>query len=187
MYKIDDIGGTYVSLPPNLQTIENQCYCYALDRQIQKFKKLADGLTIWSDLDNVNPKYYDYLAMCIRAPYYRSEYTDEQKLNLIKTAIMSYRYAGTRKAINELTGIIFDEARFIPWNEYGGQPYHFRIRADDIFTEDATAIFGNVLKKVKAARSIMDALEATRKYQDSLYVGAHIKESVRAVIKEEGV
>lgn len=188
MYKIDDIGGTHASLPPNLQTIENQCYCYALDRQMQKFKRLADSLTVWSDLDNVDPKYYDYLAMCIRAPYYRSEYTNEQKLDLIKTAIMSYRYAGTKKAVNQLIGIIFDEAHFIPWNEYGGSPYHFRVQASDVLTEDATAVFTRVLKKVKAARSIMDALEVTREYRGRLYAGGCLKASIKAAaIKEEGI
>ena len=188
MYKIDDIGSTYLSLPPNLQDVNNQCYCYALDRQMEKFKKLAYSLTIWSDLDNVDPKYYDFMAMCIRSTYYRSEYTDEQKLNLIKTAIMSYRYAGTKKAVDQLLNIIFSEARFISWDEYKGIPYHFRVQASDVLTEDSTALFNNLLKKVKAARSIMDALQAAREYGDYMYVGGCLKtEAKSAAIKEEGI
>lgn len=188
MYKIDDVGGTFISLPPNLQTIDNQCFCYALDRQIKRLKKLADNLTIWSDLDNVDPKYYDYLALCVRAPYYRSEYTDEQKLELIKTAIMSYRYAGTKKAINQLINIIFDEAEFIPWYQYGGQPYHFRVQASDTLTEDSTERFTNIIKKVKAARSIIDALQISREYTDHLYVGSSFTLSIKpAAIREENI
>lgn len=187
MYKIDDIGSTHMSLPPNLQTIENQCYCYALDRQMGKFVKLAESLTIWSDLDNVDPKYYDYLAMCIRAPYYKSEYSNDQKLNLIKTAIMSYRYAGTRKAVNQLISIIFEDAKSISWEEYGGSPYHFQVQAADVLEEDATKLFSDVLKKVKAARSVLDAIRAVRQYEDCLYAGGCIKPVARAVIREEGI
>lgn len=188
MYKIDDVGSTFISLPPNLQTTDNQCFCYALDRQMQRIKRLADKLTIWTDLDNVDPKYYDYLALCVRAPYYRSEYTDAQKLELIKTAIMSYRYAGTKKAVNQLINIIFDDAQFTPWYQYGGQPYHFCVRASDILTEDSTERFTNIIKKVKAARSIIDALQTSREYMDRLYVGAGSVSSIKpAAIKEEGI
>lgn len=187
MYKIDDVGSTYMSLPPNLQTIENQCYCYALDRQMRKLKRLADQLTMWSDLDNVNPKYYDYMAMCIRAPYYRSEYSNEQKLNLIKTAIMSYRYAGTRRAVDQLTDIIFEDASFVSWDSYNGQPYHFKVQVSDVLTEDTTALFTEVLKKVKAARSVMDALEVTRSCMDHVYVGGCTKAGVKQAIKESGI
>ena len=162
MYRIDDVGSTYKSLPPNLQNIENQCFTYALDRQIRKLTALAKQLTVWSDLDNVNPKYYDYMAMCIRAPYYKSEYTNEKKLDLIKTAIASHRFAGSERAITQLLDTIFDNAKFIPWYEYGGGPYQFRVKVYDILTEDATTMFLEILQKVKAARSIMQEIEIAR-------------------------
>ncbi len=128
MYEYSDIGSTYISLPPNLQSRENECFAYALDRQIQKFDRLAKKLTIWSDLDHADPKYYDHMALCIKAPYYRSEYPNEMKLKLLKTAMESHRFAGTQRAIEQLTEIIFDKADFIPWNEYGGKPYCFKIQ-----------------------------------------------------------
>lgn len=185
MYNIYDIGSTYMSLPPNLQTLENQCFGYALDRQMEKFVKMAEKLTMWSDLDNVDPKYYDHMASCIHAPYYKSEYSDDKKLSLIKTAIMSYCFAGTGRAVDQLIGIIFEDAKFIPWNEYEGAPYHFRVQASDVLTEDATKRFGDVLKKVKAARSVMDALEIEREQQDILYSGGYIKTVSRVSIREE--
>lgn len=97
MYEFDDIGSTYLSLPPNMQTVENECFGYALDRQMKLFHRLAKTLTVWSDMDSVDPKYYDFMAMCLRAPYYRSEYSDKVKLELLKAAILSYRFAGTKK------------------------------------------------------------------------------------------
>lgn len=171
MYQFDDIGSTYISLPPNLQTVESECFGYALDRQMQRFHKLAKQLTVWSDLDNVDPKYYDYLALCIKAPYYRSEYTKEMKLNLIKTAIEAHRYAGTQRAIEGLIDIIFEKAYFRAWYEYGGEPYHFKPQIFDILTEDAATVFTEVIKKVKAARSIMDEISIGREANETIYVG----------------
>lgn len=171
MYKIDDVGGTYKSLPPNMQDIDAQCFSYVLDRQIKKFAALAKSLTIWSDLDHVNPKYYDHLAMCIGAPYYRSEYAKEKKLELIKTAIEARRRAGTERAINQLIHTIFEDATFIPWYEYGGEPYHFRVKVYDVLTEDATLLFAKVIQKVKAARSILDEIEISRRINGSVNIG----------------
>ena len=171
MYKIDDIGSTYKSLPPNLQSIENQCFSYALDRQIKKLTLLARQLAVWSNLDDVDSKYYDYLAMCIRAPYYKSEYTNEKKLELIKGTIASHRFAASERAITQLLNTIFEKAIFIPWHEYGGDPYHFRIKIYDILTEDATTMLLEILQKVKAARSIMQEIEIAREVYVPINVG----------------
>ena len=103
MFKFDEVGSTYMSLPPNLQTIENDCFGYALDKQIKKLHGLAKNLTIWSDIENADKKYYDYMALCIKAPYYRSEYTEKTKQDLLKTAISMQQVrrnkAGNRRII----------------------------------------------------------------------------------------
>lgn len=172
MYKIDDIGSMYRSLPPNMQDIDSQCFAYAVDRQMKQFVALAKALTIWSDLDHVDPKYYDHMAMCIRASYYKSEYDNEKKLGLIKTAIEAHRYAGSERAINQLIHTIFEDATFIPWHEYGGKPYHFRVKVYDILTGDAAALFAEVIQKVKAARSILDGIEISRRICGLVNMGA---------------
>lgn len=159
MYKYDDVGSTFLSLPPNLQTTENECFGYALDRQMQKMNKLAHQLSVWGDLDNTDPKYYDYMAMTIGAPYYKSEYTDAQKLGIIKSAPMKRRYAGTIKAIEELLKNTISSASFEPWYEYGGEPYHFKVSTGEIPEKDIKAVFSAMLKRIKAARTIFDFIE----------------------------
>jgi len=159
-------------LPPNLQDVENECFAYALDKQIKKFHELAKSLTIWSNLDEVDPKYYDYLALCIRAPYYRSEYENEMKLSLLKTSLEMNRYAGTRSAIDKLLDTIFERAEFKPWYDYDGEPYHFKPIIYDTLAEDANTVFMNVIKKVKAARSVMDEVEVARQLNGRVTYGA---------------
>ena len=180
MYNFDDLGSTFLSLPPNIQDIESECFGYALDKQMKKFHALANQLTVWSDLENVDPKYYDYIALCIKAPYYRSEYDDDMKLKLLQTSLAMQRYAGTQKAIGQLLDIVFTKAEFKPWYEYSGEPYHFKPIIYDVLTEDANTVFTNVIKKVKAARSVMDEVEVARnldgqvKYGAGMVKGKHI-------------
>ncbi len=162
MYQFDDVGSTYLSLPPNLQNTENACFSYAFDRQIKKLHMLAKKLTVWSDLDNADPKYYDYMAISIRAPYYKSEYSEKQKLKLIKATIESRMYAGTAKAVEDLLIHSVLYAKFVPWYEYNGEPgkpYHFKIETTDAPEGESRALFADMLQRVKAARSIIDGVE----------------------------
>lgn len=186
MYRFDDIGSTFISLPPNLQNIENECLGYAFDKQLEKLHKLADKLTVWSDLDSVDPKYYDHLAITISAPYYRSDYTDRQKLALLKSAILTKRYAGTTKAIEELLSHTFTDARFVPWYEYGGEPYHFKITTGEEPTEETKRLFSEMLRKVKAARSIIDGVEIDDGVtKTTIYIGLGFQPTGEVSIKNK--
>lgn len=159
MYQFDNVGSTFLSLPPNLQTTENECFGYALDRQMKRMHKLARSITVWSDLDNVDPKYYDSLAMTIRAPYYKSEYSNRQKLGLIKSALLTRRNAGTMKAIEELLSHTLTGASFMPWYEYGGRPYCFKVIANaDEANENNMEEFIRMISAVKSARSCMESI-----------------------------
>ncbi len=159
MYRFDDEGSTFLSLPPNLQTTENECFGNALDRQLARMHRLAKQITVWSDLNHVDPRYYDYLAMTIRAPYYKSEYDNSQKLGLIKSALLTRRNAGTIKAIEELMSHTLTGASFIPWYEYGGKPYSFKVVADaDEVNESNMGEFVRMISSIKSARSIMEGI-----------------------------
>lgn len=169
MYRIDDVGSFYTSLPPNLQTVENDCLGYAIDRQFAKLYRIAQSLTVWSDLDNADPKYYDQLAMTIRAPYYKSEYRDAVKLDLIKSALKTRKYAGSGWAIDELIAKAFKYASYKPWYEYGGTPYHMKIFIKQEPGSDSKQLFKEMIKKVKAARTVLDEIE-----MDGGRVTAHV-------------
>lgn len=186
MYKIDDEKTYYMMLPPNLQNIDAECFSFALSVQLKKFVKLAGKLNVWGNLDNLDPKYYDLAAAGMNAQYYRTELPDKVKLDLLKHAYEMHRYAGTQTAIDTLLNIIFNSAEFTPWHEYEGKPYHFKVKTYDLITEDATTLLNNMLKKVKAARSIMDAIETGRHAYGGIQVGMVTTQAQRnPVIKEE--
>lgn len=156
MYKIGDEGGLYRSLPPNmiLDKKKLRAFCLAFDRKMGKLSEMMNKLIVWGDVDNVDPKYYDALASCLDAPYYRADYDNAKKLDIIKSAVMKRRYAGTKKAMKQLVKTIYDNGKFEPWYEYGGKPYHFKITANSLATYVQMSI-----KDTKAARSVLDYVE----------------------------
>jgi len=161
---------TYLSISPNLQDSDTEALSYAVDRQIKKLLEVARKLNVWGNLDEVDPKYYDMLAMTINAPAYRSEYTDERKLRLIKNGLSAYYSLGTRLAVENVLSSLFDDSEYVPWWEYNGAPYHFKVRADDQRSFDIEELFVRMLRRVKAAREIMDSIETIRNIDSTAYI-----------------
>ena len=170
MFKIDDPDALFFILPPNLQDNYSRAFSRALASQIKRLLKLAKKLQLWTDLDNADPKYYDHMAAALQVPYYKSDLTNEQKLGLIKNAISAHAYAGTTKAVEEFIGSMFDSVQIVPWYEYEGSPYHFKIRSSGERSGDIDKQFNDMLRRVKAARSILDSIESVRTIdQHSIY------------------
>lgn len=172
MYRIDDEDTYYMLLPPNMQDTDARCFSYALSKQLKKFVRLAGQLNVWGNLKGLNQKYYDLIASCMNAQYYRTGYADKTKLELIEHAYEMHRFAGTQTAIDALLNIVFENAQFIPWHRYDGNPYHFKVLVYDLLEEDATELFTDVLKKVKAARSILDTIDIGREASQSMHFAA---------------
>lgn len=186
MYKINDRDTYYMLLPPNLQDTDARCFSCALSKQIEKFVKLAEKLNLWGDLEHADERYYDYIAACMRVPYYRSEFDNKTKLQLIMHGYEIYRNAGTRLGVEDLINIIFEKAVFKPWDEYGGKQYHFKVLVYDILKEDITTMFTNVLQKAKAERSVMDSIEIGREAFGTSRKGAAVHtDIIQARIQED--
>lgn len=171
MYKLDDEDTLYMSLPPNLQNKDTRSLSVAFAKQVKKYLAYADRLNVWGNIDHLEPEHYDVFAACIAAPYYRSDFPDDKKLKLIKQNYSVRRSAGTQTAIDALLENVFDDARYIPWYEYGGKPYHFKVLLFDVLKENNIELMSNAMKKVKAARSIMDAVDIGRIATNVTYCG----------------
>lgn len=168
---------TFLSLPPNFQTVENQAMGYAIDRQVRKLSAFCKKISVWSNLDHVDERYYDVLAASLRAPYYSPEYDKETKLRILKASLRMYKYAGTRRAVEDLIGQFFPNAEYIPWYQYSGKPKHFKIVVDTDPSPENVSKFATILKRVKSCRSVLDGLETkTYKINMDVYVATgHMK------------
>lgn len=157
--KLGEIGTTFLSMPPAFQDIEDQCFGYAVDRQMKKVMSKVKSVAVWSDMDSVDAKYYGYMAAMLRSPYYSTDLSESDKLNVIKNTLKVHSYAGSVKAIKELLSIVFPLSEFQAWYEYDGEPYHFRILIDDNPSDELLKKFADILKYIKPQRSIIDGLE----------------------------
>lgn len=157
---LGDNGVTYMSLPPNFQTEENDALGYAVDRQLKKLMEAAGSIAVWTNTRNVPKKYYDYMAASIRAPYYASQYNENTRLGILESAFQVYMFAGTCKGVEELVCKVFSgEAIFIPWYEYNGKAYHFKISVHSSPVRDTHNKFKKILKRVQSKRSVLDLVE----------------------------
>lgn len=157
--KLGEEGVSYLSLPPNMQSNENYALCIAFDHQMGKITEFGKRLLVWGDLDNLDPGFYDYAAATLRSLYYSSRYDDETKLQILKNALKTYRYAGSVTAIEDMLKSLFQDAAFVPWYEYDGEAYHFKIVTSVDPSEDSIKKFIEIFQKIKAKRSIFDAIE----------------------------
>lgn len=182
--KLGDLEATYLSLPPNLQTEEKYALSAAVDRQMKKMLGICNMMQVWTDLDRVDPKYYGTIAACIKAPYYDSSFDEKTKLAIIKGTLGMYRLAGSKAAIMQLILNIFGIGTFESWYEYGGKPYHFRITTDAELTPDILSKFADILKKVKRARSVLDAVVSNQPVMADTYITACITSGEVMRVKE---
>ena len=158
--ELGDKDVTYMSLPPNFQTEENYALGYAFDQQVKKLMEAARNIPVWTNLDNIPEKYYDYMAASIRAPYYSSQYDSETRKGILKSAFQVYMFAGTCRGVEELISKVFlGAALFVPWYEYGGKTFHFRISVHGSPVRDTLNKFREILKRVKSKRSVLYAIE----------------------------
>lgn len=159
--RLGEDGVTYLSFPPNFQTVEMKCLGFAVDSQMKKLMQFSKIVSVWSDLEDVNTKYCDQLAASLRALYYASEYDADTKRSILKGAMQDYMFAGTAFAVENLIRKLFTDARFMHWDEYGGEPFHFKIVLPYEVDEKILQKFAEILQKVKSTRSIIDGLETT--------------------------
>lgn len=177
MYQVGDEGATYASFPSNMQSREIWAFGFALDRQMGKLVEFSERVLFWPKLDGLDQKYYDYAAASLRALYYSSEYDRETKIAILKSALNTYRYAGTTRAMEELLDNIFanENAKLVPWFEYDGEPFHFKVVLSTDSSEETVRKFSEILQKVKAARSLIDGIETvTHTYGVEVYVASGI-------------
>lgn len=71
-----------------------------------------------------------FLAWGLHVDFWRDELDSQAKRNLIAGAFEWHRLEGTFGAIRRICTAVFGETRVLPWYEYGGEPYGFRVTTE---------------------------------------------------------
>ena len=128
MIKLADYR-TEKALPAEMRTPERIALAYAYDRQKKKFLERVKRVYIWADLDQVDDRNLDFLAVENRVPFYNTDLAPDIKRNLIKNSIYWHMKFGTRQAMEEVISAFCNDEKVVveEWYIYGGEPFHFRV------------------------------------------------------------
>jgi len=158
MQKIQN-SNLYDILPASFQTVETKCIAFALSRAIAFLCEAADKTQLIANIEQLDEKALDYLALEYRTQYYDQQLSRNQKIELIKGSLQWYMYAGTKKALKDMIKALFYTSDVKEWYEYDGEPFHFKINVtSNGFNLGDFGRLYEVIDIAKNARSILDEL-----------------------------
>lgn len=132
----------------------------AIEAGLRYFLKVAnDGLSMLSDIDNAPEWLLDELAWEYGCLYdYNADI--EAKRHWIKDATSLFSAYGTPRAIYNFLGGFFDKVELEEYWQYGGEPYHFRVTASGVWTNENEAWLRKAVASAKNVRSVLDGFSA---------------------------
>ena len=80
---------------------------------------------------------------------------------------------GTPKAIEELVKVVFGQGKIVEWYEYGGKPFRFKVITNATIDDTNIEKFNEMIRNVKNARSILEAVESIRNIETSYKYGSY--------------
>lgn len=132
----------------------------AISGRLAQLGEQAELVLILPRLKKLPEEIVNELAWQYHVDFYDVAADITKKRELVRKAIARHRYKGTPAAVEEVCSAAFDTAEVVEWYEYGGEPYHFRVRMVQESIPDETAM-AEMVKAVNSAKN-------TRSWLDSL-------------------
>lgn len=82
----------------------------------------------------------------------------ETKREWIANAVQFYSLYGTPAGVERYLQAMFDSANVEEWQDYGGDPYHFRVTVTGVYSEASDEWARRSVENVKNVRSVLDAI-----------------------------
>lgn len=151
---------------------EVKALSHALQQACRLIFQYSRRLYIYSSLDEQPEEVIDLLASELRTQYYRSTLDLPTKRRLVKNTLIWYMTAGTPEAVEELVAAVFGEGEVKEWDEYGDDPYYFKIVTNAMLTPEMNDFFSIMIRRVKNTRSHLRAIDIHRTANHELLSGA---------------
>ena len=173
--KLTDID--FIRLLPQFMRDDRnaQAFAYALQSQIIAVSQNIEHARLYSRIDSLAEEVLDELAWQFNVAEYRSDYEISVKRELIKGCMELHYKRGTLGAVEEVVQKIFGEATVEEWFDYGGQPYHFRVRTSNTSATDAMVQeLTKIVKETQSVRSHLEEVIIEIIQSMSLYAGCKV-------------
>ncbi len=153
---------------------DTRCLSFAIQQEHRRLLDLTDRTRTLSVIDELPEKILDVLAVELRTPYYQESMNLETKRDIIKRTLLWHTKAGTPSAVAELIEIVFGEGSIVEWFNYEEPPFTpgtFDIVTNAQMTEEITAYFLSIIRRVKNTRSHIRRILINRRMDAHWYVG----------------
>lgn len=138
-----------------------QAAAAVLDTELAEVSGLVESVLIWSRLDDLSGPILDLLADQLSVDEWDPDWKDDQKRQVVKSAMSIHRRKGTPWAIEAAFQAVGLSVQVEEWFQYGGDPYKFRLSMDagyDGLSMESVERVATVTAVNKNTRSELDGL-----------------------------
>lgn len=135
----------------------------AISGRLAQLGEQAELVLILPRLKKLSEEIVDELAWQYHVDFYDVSADITKKRELVRKAIARHRYKGTPAAVEEVCSAAFDTAEVLEWYEYGGKPYHFKVRMVQESIPDE-AVMAEMVKAINSAKNIRSWLDSMTFY-----------------------
>ena len=152
-----------------------EAFAYAVQSQIIKVSLAIEHTKIYSRIDSLSDELLDELAWQFNIAEYRNDYAIDVKRKLVKGCMALHYRRGTVASVEDVIKNIFGTATVEEWFEYGGEPYHFKVRTSNPNASDEMlADLERVIKETQNIRSYLEAVIVELMESMNLYYGVKL-------------
>lgn len=170
MIKYED--GEILDLLPSIfkESPDWIAFSYCLKMGMREMLTCLQKIHLLSDINSTPEDVLDYLALELRAPYYKETLDIEKKRELLKSSILWRMQAGTNASLQQIIDILFEGGNIIERPEYSGDPHHFYVRTNyALDSEELLSEFRSIVNDVKRKSAVLDQVEFAQSGKTTLY------------------
>lgn len=117
--------------------------------------------------------------------FYDASLPVETKRELINKALFFHRTKGTKGAVEDLVQTVFGDGQVLEWFEYDGQPFHFKVRTNNISaTNEKAQQFIRAINSVKRKTTVLEKVELIETENVAMTFGAFLHVADKLVVKQ---
>lgn len=149
-----------------------EALAYALQKEIISISLAIEHARIYSRIDSLSEAILDELAWQFNIVEYRNDYDIAVKRELVKGCMELHHKRGTVAAVEDVVKKIFGDAVIEEWFNYGGEPYHFKIRTQNASaTDEMVQEVTRLVRETQSIRSYLEEVIIELLQSMDLYVG----------------
>ena len=163
------------SLPESISgDKEIQAITIAIQEKLQVIQKQSSLILLLPRLNELPESLVDELAWEYHVDFYRPKLPVAKKRSLVRQAIAWHRIKGTPAAVESVCSAVFRSASVEENWQYGGEPYHFKVKVIRESVPDTTVIdmLVDAINSTKNTRSWLDEIGFYREAKHIFFVAA---------------